>query len=60
MTVCGTRAGKAITILVKLNLQNEEVVQYLLESVRGWVDEFDIDGRGWMSLIVWTKISSAV
>lgn len=46
--------------LVKLNLQNEEVVQYLLESVRGWVDEFDIDGRGWMSLIVWTKISSAV
>ena len=30
--------------LVKLNLQNEEVVQYLLESVRGWVDEFDIDG----------------
>lgn len=30
--------------LVKLNLQNEEVVNYLLESVKFWVDEFDIDG----------------
>lgn len=30
--------------LVKLNLRNEEVIQYLLESVRGWVEEFDIDG----------------
>lgn len=30
--------------LVKLNLQNEEVVQYLLESVKYWVEEFDIDG----------------
>lgn len=30
--------------LVKLNLRNEEVVQYLLESVRKWVEEFDIDG----------------
>ena len=30
--------------LVKLNLQNEEVVDYLLESVRGWIEEFDIDG----------------
>lgn len=30
--------------LVKLNLQNEEVIQYLLESVKGWIDEFDIDG----------------
>lgn len=30
--------------LVKLNLQNEEVVSYLLESVRGWIGEFDIDG----------------
>ena len=30
--------------LVKLNLQNEEVVTYLLESVRGWIEEFDIDG----------------
>ena len=30
--------------LVKLNLHNEEVVAYLLESVRQWVEEFDIDG----------------
>ncbi len=30
--------------LVKLNLRNEEVINYLLESVKFWVDEFDIDG----------------
>lgn len=30
--------------LVKLNLQNEEVVQYLLESVDMWIREFGIDG----------------
>lgn len=30
--------------LVKLNLHNEDVVQYLLESVGYWIDEFDIDG----------------
>lgn len=30
--------------LVKLNLHNEEVVQYLLQSVKGWIEEFDIDG----------------
>lgn len=30
--------------LVKLNLCNEEVVQYLLESVSFWIHEFDIDG----------------
>lgn len=30
--------------LVKLNLKNEEVVQYLLESVKQWIEEFDIDG----------------
>ena len=30
--------------LVKLNLQNPAVVEYLLECVRFWVDEFDIDG----------------
>ena len=30
--------------LVKLNLGNEEVVNYLLESVRFWVEEFGIDG----------------
>ena len=30
--------------LVKLNLHNEEVVQYLLDSVTFWVQEFGIDG----------------
>jgi cyclomaltodextrinase len=30
--------------LVKLNLGNEDVVSYLLESVRYWVEAFDIDG----------------
>ena len=30
--------------LVKLNLKNEEVVQYLLDSVGYWIDAFDIDG----------------
>ena len=30
--------------LVKLNLQNPDVVSYLLDSVRFWIDEFDIDG----------------
>ena len=30
--------------LVKLNLHNEDVINHLLESVRSWVEEFDIDG----------------
>lgn len=30
--------------LVKLNLHNDEVVNYLLDSVKFWIDEFDIDG----------------
>ena len=30
--------------LVKLNLQNPEVVKYLLDSVCFWIDEFGIDG----------------
>lgn len=30
--------------LVKLNLRNEEVINYLLDSVRFWIEEFDIDG----------------
>ena len=30
--------------LVKLNLANPSVVDYLLECVKGWIDEFDIDG----------------
>ena len=30
--------------LVKLNLQNEEVVQHIFDAVRYWVEEFQIDG----------------
>ncbi len=30
--------------LVKLNLQNPAVVQYIFDAIRSWVKEFDIDG----------------
>ncbi len=30
--------------LVKLNLRNEEVISHILDSVKSWVGEFDIDG----------------
>lgn len=30
--------------LVKLNLRNPEVVEHILDAVKFWVDEFDIDG----------------
>lgn len=30
--------------LVKLNLRNEEVIQHIFAAVKGWIDEFDIDG----------------
>ena len=30
--------------LVKLNLQNPEVTDYLMDSVKYWIDKFDIDG----------------
>ncbi len=30
--------------LVKLNLQNEDVTNHLLDAVKFWIDEFDIDG----------------
>ena len=30
--------------LVKLNLRNEEVIQHIFSAVKGWVEEFDIDG----------------
>lgn len=30
--------------LVKLNLHNDEVVNYLLDTVKFWIEEFDIDG----------------
>ena len=32
------------TDLVRLNLQNPEVRQYLFDVVRGWVKDYDIDG----------------
>ncbi len=31
-------------LLVKLNNNNEEVVKYHLDTVKFWIDEFDIDG----------------
>lgn len=30
--------------LVKLNLRNEEVIAHILDCVKGWIDEFEIDG----------------
>lgn len=30
--------------LVKLNLRNEAVVHHLFECIRGWVEQFDMDG----------------
>ena len=30
--------------LVKLNLKNEEVIQHIFSCVKGWIEEFDIDG----------------
>ena len=30
--------------LVKINVRNEEVVQHIFSCIRGWVEEFDIDG----------------
>ncbi len=30
--------------LVKINLRNEEVINHILDAVKYWVDEFDIDG----------------
>lgn len=30
--------------LVKLNLRNEAVISHILENIKGWVSEFDIDG----------------
>lgn len=30
--------------LVKLNLRNPQVVEYLFDAVRGWVSDYDIDG----------------
>lgn len=30
--------------LVKLNLRNEQVVNHIFECIKGWIEEFDIDG----------------
>ncbi|MCM1498823.1 MAG: alpha-amylase family glycosyl hydrolase [Clostridium sp.] len=30
--------------LVKLNLRNEEVIQHIFNAVKGWIEQFDIDG----------------
>ncbi len=38
------RAGKDNYDLVKLNLRNEDVIQHIFAAIKGWVEEFDIDG----------------
>lgn len=30
--------------LVKLNLRNEEVIGHIFSAIKGWIEEFDIDG----------------
>ena len=30
--------------IVKLNLRNEDVIQHIFSCIKGWVEEFDIDG----------------
>ncbi len=30
--------------LVKLNLRHEDVISHIFDSIKGWVEEFDIDG----------------
>lgn len=30
--------------LVKLNLHNEEVIEHIFSCIKGWIEEFDIDG----------------
>jgi len=30
--------------LVKLNLRNEQVINHIFECIKGWIEEFDIDG----------------
>ena len=30
--------------LVKLNLRHEDVINHIFDSIKGWVEEFDIDG----------------
>ena len=30
--------------LVKLNLRHEDVIRHIFDSIKGWVEEFDIDG----------------
>lgn len=30
--------------LVKINLRNEAVIEYLFSCIKGWIEEFDIDG----------------
>lgn len=37
-------AWRGYNILVKLNLKNPEVKQYLFDVIKFWVDEFNIDG----------------
>lgn len=43
--------------LVKLNLRNPAVKEHLFDAVRGWVRDYDIDGRVWTLPIAWIWIS---
>ena len=39
-----TKHGETASNLVNLNLQNQQVRDYLLDVIDFWIDEFDIDG----------------
>ena len=43
----GYESWHGIWELPCLNLYNQEVKNYLLDTVRFWVREFDIDGSVW-------------
>ena len=45
--------------LVKLNLRNEDVIQHIFAAIKGWVEEFDIDGLRLMLHTALTMISYA-
>ncbi|MEO1255283.1 MAG: alpha-amylase family glycosyl hydrolase [Bacteroidota bacterium] len=44
--------------LVKLNLHNQAVCQYLFEAISFWVDTFDIDDCDWMQPMPFHSIFS--
>ena len=44
MTVSGIESWEGHYELVKLNLDNQEVQDYIKDSIRYWIEYFDIDG----------------